>query len=90
MIRIIIFLFIVNFAWAQDDWVGTWYGKLSIQGQELRVNFHLSLEKGLWKGVLDSPDQAAFGIPATKVEVKKDKLIFEVQNIGVQFIGEKK
>ena len=43
MIRIIIFLFTVNFAWAQDDWAGTWYGKLSIQGQELRVNFHLSL-----------------------------------------------
>lgn len=90
MIRIIIFLFIVNFTWAQDGWVGTWYGNLSIQGQELRVNFHLSLEKELWKGVLDSPDQGAFGIPATKVEINKDKLFFEVQNIGVQFIGEKK
>lgn len=87
MIRLVFFFFTVNVALAQQNWIGLWYGKLAIQGQELRLNLHLAKDKNTWKGTLDSPDQGAFGIPASKVEILGDRLTFEVKNIGVSYTG---
>ena len=87
MIRLVFLFFTVNVALAQQNWIGSWYGKLAIQGQEMRLNLHLTKDKDTWKGTLDSPDQGAFGIPATKVEIQEDRLTFEVKNIGVSYTG---
>ena len=62
MIRLVFLFFTVNVALAQQYWIGSWYGKLAIQGQEMRLNLHLTKDKDTWKGTLDSPDQGAFGI----------------------------
>lgn len=87
MIRLVFLFFTVNVALAQQNWIGSWYGKLAIQGQEMRLNLHLTKDKDTWKGTLDSPDQGAFGIPATKVKIQEDRLTFEVKNIGVSYTG---
>jgi fermentation-respiration switch protein FrsA (DUF1100 family) len=37
--------------------------------------------------VMDSPDQGAYGIPATKIEFKNPDVILEVSNIGLVYSG---
>lgn len=47
----------------ESDLTGSWLGKLKVQGFELRLIFHLSLDENKkLKASLDSPDQGAQGI----------------------------
>jgi pimeloyl-ACP methyl ester carboxylesterase len=66
--------------------VGTWHGLLDV-GQKLRLDIHISKSGDIYSGKLDSPDQGAKDIPATKVEFNNNKLIFEVKNLGVSYSG---
>ena len=54
-----VFMFQVN---AQSV-TGDWQGKLSYEGVELRVVFHITGQSGNFQTTMDSPDQDATGIP---------------------------
>ena len=82
---LISFLFTLPVILSQEA-VGTWHGLLDV-GQKLRLDIHISKSGDTYSGKLDSPDQGAKDIPATKVEFTNNTLVFEVKNLGVSYSG---
>lgn len=68
---------------AQSTLKGTWHGTLSVPGGELTLVFHLDPDKC----TIDSPDQAAYGIPAELKELTASKARVEVPSLGASFEG---
>ncbi len=67
---------------------GSWMGKLSADGMELRVVFNLKLvQKDSLAVTLDSPDQNAKDIPAGPVVVENQKVIIKAPGIKGQYDG---
>ena len=67
---------------------GSWMGKLSVDGTELRVVFNLKLvQKDSLTVTLDSPDQNATDIPAGPVVVENKKVIIKAPGINGQYDG---
>ena len=67
---------------------GSWMGKLSVNGMELRVVFNLKLvQKDSLTVTLDSPDQNAMGIPVGPVVVENQKVIIKAPGINGQYDG---
>jgi len=67
---------------------GSWMGKLSANGMELRVVFNLKLvQKDSLTVTLDSPDQNAKDIPAGPVVVTNQKVIIKAPGINGQYEG---
>jgi hypothetical protein len=67
---------------------GSWMGKLSAEGMELRVVFNLKLvQKDSLTVTLDSPDQNAKDIPAGPVVVENQKVIIKAPDINGQYDG---
>jgi len=67
---------------------GSWMGKLSADGTELRVVFNLKLvQKDSLTVTLDSPDQNAKDIPAGPVIVENKKVIIKAPGINGQYEG---
>ncbi|MFH1700322.1 MAG: alpha/beta hydrolase [Candidatus Zixiibacteriota bacterium] len=50
-------------AQSNQDIIGTWNGKLSVEGVTLRLSFHITDTSGTLTAAMDSPDQGAYGIP---------------------------
>jgi uncharacterized protein len=91
---IVAFLVMVTTALNAQDKVkntilpGSWMGKLSVNGAELRVVFNLKLvQKDSLTVTLDSPDQGAKDIPAGPVIVENKKVIIKAPGIGGQYDG---
>ena len=87
MKKIVIFCLVLieNLGFSQEI-TGTWHGLIDV-GQKLRLDIHISKNGNAYSGKLDSPDQGAKDIPATKVEFSDNKLVFEVKNLGVSYSG---
>jgi len=66
---------------------GSWLGKLSADGMELRVVFNLKIEKDSLICTLDSPDQGAADIPCGKVTLDKQKLVVLAPDINGEYTG---
>ena len=79
------FMFLLQMILGQEI-IGTWHGLLDV-GQKLRLDIHISKNGDSYSGKLDSPDQGAKDIPATKVEFSNNTLVFEVKNLGVSYSG---
>ena len=69
--------------------VGNWEGALSLpDGSALRVLFHITQDAaGTLAATLDSPDQAAFGIPVDQVRFENGELYLYVQVIDGSYTG---
>ena len=64
---------------------GDWKGSLSAApGTDLRIAVHLQRVADALQGALDSPDQAAYGVPIT-ASVDGGKLSFTVPTIGAAY-----
>jgi len=66
---------------------GSWSGKLSADGMELRVVFNLKIEKDSLICTLDSPDQGAADIPCGKVTLDKQNLVVLAPVINGEYTG---
>lgn len=66
---------------------GSWLGKISADGMELRVVFNLKIEKDSLICTLDSPDQGAADIPCGKVTLDKQKLVVLAPDINGEYTG---
>ena len=62
---------------------GTWNGKLEVQGMQLSVVFHLDGDQP----TMDSPDQAARGIPIEVERSAAGKLIIRIPMLGASYEG---
>lgn len=90
---IAILLMVTNALDAQDKvkntiLPGSWMGKLSAEGLELRVVFNLKLvQEDSLTATLDSPDQNAKDIPVGPVIVENKKVIIKAPGINGQYEG---
>jgi len=90
---IVLLVMVTNALNAQDKVIntilpGSWMGKLSVEGMELRVVFNLKLvQKDSLTVTLDSPDQNAMDIPAGPVVVENQKVIIKAPGINGQYDG---
>jgi uncharacterized protein len=66
---------------------GSWGGKLSAQGMELRIIFNIKSEADVLKATLDSPDQGGYDIALGKVTLDAKKLIIEAPDLKGEYSG---
>lgn len=78
---IILFLGIMSHAWAQ---IGTWSGKIEVQGVQLPLVFHLNEENP----TMDSPDQGARGIPIEVERTVTGLVKIKIPSIGGSYEGQ--
>jgi uncharacterized protein len=73
---------------SKKDITGSWSGKLSVNGTDLRVVFNLKLAgKDSLTFTLDSPDQGAKDIPGGQVTLDKKKLVLLAPSINGEYSG---
>lgn len=70
-----------------QDITGDWNGVLKAGAVNLRLVLHVSKTETGFKSTLDSPDQAALGIPATKTTFENSKLHVEVAALNLEYNG---
>ena len=88
---VIISLFSGHYANSQsiDAVKGDWLGTLKLGESSMRIVFHISMdEEGQLTSTLDSPDQGANGIAASKTSFEDGTLNIEVALIGGKYSGE--
>ena len=67
---------------------GSWTGKLSVQGTQLTLVFHIEKDKNSgFIGTMDSPDQSVKGVPATVNSLTADSVDIAVSSIGARYLG---
>lgn len=67
---------------------GSWTGKLSVQGTQLTLVFHVEKDKNNgFIGTMDSPDQCVKGVPATVNSLTVDSVDIAVSSIGARYLG---
>lgn len=67
---------------------GQWNGLLSIQGQSLRLVFHISQTSDGYASTMDSPDQGASGISVASTTFDGVQLEIKMPNMGLLYQGE--
>ena len=65
--------------------LGSWSGKLNVGAASLTLVLNLEQADGYVKVSLDSPDQGAKGIPASKEYLSDDSLAVKVAQIGMTY-----
>jgi uncharacterized protein len=70
-----------------QDITGTWNGMLKVQGMELRLVFNITQSDSTYETKMDSPDQKAFGIPASATNFKNSTLTIEIAKAGIRYQG---
>lgn len=67
---------------------GSWTGKLSVQGVQLTLVFHVEKDKNNGFIVtMDSPDQSVKGVPATMNSLTADSVDIAISSIGARYLG---
>ena len=82
----IIFLLSTISLYSQDI-IGSWQGKLKVQGVELEIVFHIEGQNSEFTSLMDSPTQGAFDIATTKTTFKNKQLEIVVTNLGAFYQG---
>jgi hypothetical protein len=62
---------------------GSWSGKLDVQGTKLTIVFHLDGDEP----TMDSPDQAALGIPIQVERTETGQICIQIPRIGASYEG---
>ena len=64
---------------------GSWSGKLKVGAMSLTLVLHLEQADGYVKASLDSPDQGAKGISASKEYLSDDSVALKIESIGATY-----
>ncbi len=67
------------------DMLGSWSGKIKVGATSLTIVLHLEQADGYVKVSLDSPDQGAKGIPASKDYLSDDSVAVKVESLGATY-----
>ena len=74
---------LLSFAFLANAQTGTWTGKLEVQGMKLTIVFHLDGDEPC----MDSPDQAALGIPIQVDRNEMGKIDIKIPMLGASYEG---
>lgn len=73
---------------ASVDIAGTWVGTLQVPPAPLLVVLNIDRSaEGPWGGTADSPEEGAFGIPITRIDVSGARVVVHIDSIGLVFSG---
>ena len=70
-----------------QDIVGSWEGKLSIQGTEVPLVFNIKKESDEYTSTMDSPSQGATDIPMDETSFADGMLTIKFNQAGIKFVG---
>lgn len=85
-----LFLFaslIISISTFAQDIEGQWNGVLKVQGIQLRLVFNIEKTESGYKSTMDSPDQAAFGIPVNSTTFQNGTLKITISNARIEYEG---
>lgn len=85
LLNVILFSFLTILTAQQLQ--GSWSGELKTPVGELTLVLHIQDSAGVYTAVLDSPDQNATGIPATKITFENQQLHVEVAHGAILYDG---
>ncbi|MDT0293327.1 alpha/beta hydrolase family protein [Mesonia ostreae] len=77
--------FIVSITLQAQEITGDWYGVLEVQGQKIRVVYHISKDGDNLKSTMDSPDQGVMGIPMANTTFSQDTLTISAPNMMMKY-----
>ncbi len=66
---------------------GKWNGMLDVGGQKLRLAFHIEETEDGFSGSMDSPDQGAFGLEASRVVFSQGQLDIFLDDLLLSYSG---
>ena len=66
---------------------GEWNGTLSVQGNQLRIVFHVNKTNNQYEATLDSPDQNVSGIKVTATNFSYPTVKFEISSLQTIYEG---
>ena len=75
------------FSQGQNGAIGDWMGSLNLNGQTMRIVFHIEVEEQGVKATMDSPDQGAYGLPCNSVKYQKPELTIQMDALNLQYQG---
>ena len=81
-----LFFFFVKQVNAQQI-IGSWSGKLSVQGTEMPLIFNIKSENQELSSTMDSPSQGATGIPMDETSFVNDTLTIKFKQSGIKYVG---
>ncbi|WP_405207763.1 S9 family peptidase [Aquimarina sp. LLG6339-5] len=67
--------------------LGTWKGKLSVQGTEMPLVFHIEEKEGALSSTMDSPSQGASGIPMDATVFENNQLTLTFKQAGIKYVA---
>ena len=73
-------MFLISLSSLAQDINGQWHGALKVQGIQLRLVFNVEQTESGYSATMDSPDQGAFGIPATSAHFENNVLKITISN----------
>ena len=82
-----IFLILISSWMYGQEITGEWSGALEVQGNKIRIVFHVSKSKEQLEATMDSPDQNAKGIKVTTMNFSYPNVKFEVSTTGGFYEG---
>ena len=80
---------IISSAFGQDI-TGQWNGLLKVPGFQIRLVFHINKTDLGLSSTMDSPDQAAFGIPMSSTVFENSKITLKLTDAAIEYTGELK
>lgn len=83
-------LALITSCWAfnqTNPLLGNWTGNLKVPGMSLQVVFHFENKNGIYSGTMDSPDQGAFGIVLSSLELEENAVVAEIKQGGIVYNG---
>lgn len=73
-----------------QDIIGSWEGKLTVQGTEIPLVFNIKNEDGKYSSTMDSPSQGATDIPMDETSFENEILTIKFNQAGIKFVGSPK
>lgn len=87
MKKLLLIALLLPFISRAQDISGKWNGLLKVPGMELTLVFHISNDDGLYKTLMDSPDQNAFGMPTSATKFSDSTLVIDIKDLGARYEG---
>jgi len=82
-----IFFFCVSTQINAQEVVGSWEGKIDVQGTEVPLVFNVSTEDDAYSSTMDSPSQGATDIPMDITIFENNELTIKFTQAGIKFVG---
>ncbi|MCE7056844.1 alpha/beta hydrolase [Algoriphagus sp. AGSA1] len=83
----LILIFLISLSSYAQDITGQWHGALRVQSVQLRLVFNVAQTESGYTATMDSPDQGAFGIPATSASFENNVLKISITNANIIYEG---